>query len=641
MSIFAQGNATSRGVEEDILVPLRARLTTISTFLDSAAPPLCIADGEGPPPLASAASAAAEDAEFRSRSRALLEKLRREMVQLEGVFRRIDDAEKGIRYSFDPVEQHLDDALETLDAERIHAGLLAVDAGIDAIKTTIRAAYNIPCDGGGGDGYEYLTTPPTQPSAPGTATAMTTKMCDIRHGPQMSHLRLAVGSLEARLRSCALCLAAFPEGAVIKKRLLLHWWLAEGFVGSAEEGKRRFDELVDKGFIIPAPAPTALCATVHRCTVRPWMRDLLSSVAKRNGFLELNAGDVAFARRACLQGGGKAQQPTGFSAAVRAIYNIGHKYVELDERWFAGKKDLRVLQLGQWREFSAPEQIDNPMDSHIEISGVERLRDMGSCRNLRYISFRGISRIESLPDSIGKLRELQVLDLRACHNLEELGQGIAKLDKLEYLDLSECHLLVSMPKGLGQLTRLEILKGFVVANSNSRDFCHLNELTKLEKLRKLGIVIGKMAMPLEDEFLKLGEFKALESLRISWGVLSSDKNGTTEASRRHSVATMNYALPPNLKKLDLHCFPFADLAQWVRPTGVKKLYIRGGKLATLGASEEKWEAEVLRLRFLRHLQCDFDRLQRLFRKLKPENTEIHQCPNFIHGNDIGEFTEIE
>ncbi|CAL4886600.1 unnamed protein product [Urochloa decumbens] len=494
MSTLAQGNSTSCSVEEEIIVPLLARLTAVSTLLDSIGP--AGREGHPPPPPAYADSDAS-----KLGARELLEKVRREMVRLEGVFRRIDDADKRIRYSFDPVEQHLDDALqyEPPDAERIHTGLIAVDAGISAIKASIREAYNVllPCGGGGGDDDDCcFAAPPTQSQLPlrgaGPANGvvvMTKKMGEIQRGPQMSHLRLAVGSLEARLRGCALCLAAFPEGAVIKKRLLLHWWLAEGFVRSAVEGKSRFDELVSRGFIIPIPARNALCGTVHRCTVRPWMRGLLVSVAKRNGFLELNAGDVAFARRACL-----LQQPAaGFSAMVRAIYNVGQKYVELDDRWFSGNKDLRVLQLGQWREFSTREQIANPMDSHIEVSGVERLRDMESCKNLRYISFRGISRIETLPDSIGKLRELQVLDLRACHNLEELGQGITKLDRLEYLDLSECHLLAGMPKGLGQLTHLEILKGFVVANSNSRDFCHLNELTKLEKLRKLGIVIGKMA----------------------------------------------------------------------------------------------------------------------------------------------------
>ncbi|KAL6654349.1 hypothetical protein ACP70R_007814 [Stipagrostis hirtigluma subsp. patula] len=638
MSVLAQGSATSRAVEEEILVPLLARLTAISALLDSAAPPSGPAERETPPLPASSVASNAEHAKLRAGARALLDKVRREMVQLEGVFRRIDDAERRIRYSFDPVERHLDDALqhEPPDAGRIHAGLLAVDAGIGAIKASIREAYSLSCYQDGGGGEESIAAPPAQAplAAPGASMVMARKMAEMRHGPQMSHLRLAVGGLEERLRGCVLCLAAFPDGAVIKKRLLIHWWLAEGFVRSAGEGKTRFDELVAKGFVIPS-APSAFCGTDHRCTVRPWMRDLLLSVARRNGFLELNAGDHASARRACLRGGGgrKAMQ-SGFSAAVRAIYNIGQKYVELDDRWFVGgKKDLRVLQLGQWREFTAGEQIADPMDSHIEVSGVERLRDMDSCKNLRYVSFRGISGIESLPDAIGKLRELVVLDLRACHNLEELGQGITKLDRLEYLDLSACHLLAGVPKGLGQLTRLEVLKGFVVANSNIRDLCHLSELTRLQKLRKLGIVVGKMAVPAEDEFLKLGEFKALQSLKISWGVLKSAKNGCAETS---PMAKMKYALPPNLTKLDLHCFPLADFAQWVRPAAVKKLYVRGGKLATLG-DEEGWEAEVLRLRFLSDLQCDHRRLRRQFSKLKPENTEIHECPNFIP--DVGESAE--
>ncbi|KAK8447712.1 hypothetical protein SEVIR_8G135001v4 [Setaria viridis] len=89
------------------------------------------------------------------------------------------------------------------------------------------------------------------------------------------------------------------------------------------------------------------------------------------------------------------------------------------------------------------------MDSHIEVSGVKGLRDMGSCRNLRSISFRGISMLESLPDSFGKLRELQVLDLRACHNLEELGQGITKLDRLEF-----CEDLLQLCKPSSQQRRL-------------------------------------------------------------------------------------------------------------------------------------------------------------------------------------------
>ena len=39
-----------------------------------------------------------------------------------------------------------------------------------------------------------------------------------------------------------------------------------------------------------------------------------------------------------------------------------------------------------------------------------------------YLSLRGISGIEELPESTGKLENLIILDLRACHNLEKLPQ---------------------------------------------------------------------------------------------------------------------------------------------------------------------------------------------------------------------------
>jgi len=207
MSVLAHGNATSRGVEEDILVPLLARLANLSALLDSNASPSDPTDGQAPPPPIPASSAA-EDAKLRARCRALLEKVRRDMVQLERVFRRIDDAEKRIRYSFDPGEQHLDDALQhdPPDAERIHAGLLAVDAGVGSIKACIREAYNIPCECDDDGESSSSTTSPSQSQVsapPGTATVMTNKMGEIRHGPQMSHLRLAVGGLDERLRGCA------------------------------------------------------------------------------------------------------------------------------------------------------------------------------------------------------------------------------------------------------------------------------------------------------------------------------------------------------------------------------------------------------------------------------------------------------
>ncbi|OQU76589.1 LOW QUALITY PROTEIN: hypothetical protein SORBI_3010G170500 [Sorghum bicolor] len=388
MSVPAHGNATSLAVEEDILVPLLAPLPT-SAPCSNRTHRLLV-----PVPLTAKdrrrrrlRRSAAEDAKLRARCRALLEKVRQDMVQLERVFRRIDDVEKRIRYSFDPVEQHLDDALQheqPADAAQIHARLLVVDAGIGSIKAAIRESYNIrsECgddDGGwaGGEGEPSTASPSRSQVSCATMVMTTNRMGEIRHGPQMSHLRLAVGSFEARLRGCVLCLAAFPEGAVIKKRMLLHWWVAEGFVRSADEGKSRFDELI----------------------AQLWRR--------------------RFAHRACLRGG-KAQQQeaAGFRAVVRAIY-IQHR-AEVRRALVRRQEGPARAEARAAPPSRSP--AGSPMDSHIEVSDVERFRDMESCRNLTYVSFWGISRIEFLPSSIGKLRQLQVLDLRACHNLEELGE---------------------------------------------------------------------------------------------------------------------------------------------------------------------------------------------------------------------------
>jgi CHAD domain-containing protein len=39
-----------------------------------------------------------------------------------------------------------------------------------------------------------------------------------------------------------------------------------------------------------------------------------------------------------------------------------------------------------------------------------------------YLSLKGISKIEKLPQSVGKIRDLKILDLKDCHNLQKMPQ---------------------------------------------------------------------------------------------------------------------------------------------------------------------------------------------------------------------------
>lgn len=430
--------------------------------------------------------------------------------------------------------------------------------------------------------------------------------CGVQH-----HLRLAINSLDTRLKRCLLCLAVFPENTVVKKRLLIHWWIGEGMVKSVPEGKEVFDQLaVDRGFIAPLARPS--CDRFHSCMVPPWVRRLLVSSARSSAFLDLDArgnpkNSLARMRRACLSAGKPSH---GFRADVHTIYNVDQRYIVLDQTWFKGLEALSTLQLGTWRDHDY-----DPVAHHIELTNEALLRDVGACRNLRYLSLRGISRIDVLPDSVGKLCNLVILDLRSCHNLVVLSKEIKSLVSLEYLDVSGCYLLAEMPKGIGKLTKLQVIKGFVVANSNSKDPCRLNEMRNLTNLRKLSVVIGATARPEEGELRVFADLGALLTLTVTWGGLTLEKAATRSTA---AAACTAFALPPGLNKLELRCYPLPEFPSWADPdvlTSLKKLYIRGGMLRALGENSG-WKVQILRARFLKHLNYSSSVLRSTYSELK-------------------------
>ncbi|THU47977.1 hypothetical protein C4D60_Mb09t21360 [Musa balbisiana] len=172
------------------------------------------------------------------------------------------------------------------------------------------------------------------------------------------------------------------------------------------------------------------------------------------------------------------------------------------------------MQLGRWKE--------SDQKHHIEVKNDEFLKGIDNCKSLRYMSLRGVSRVETLPESIGKLTELMVLDLRACHNLEKLPEAIGSAKKLQFLDVSDCFLLDKMPKSIANLSDLEVLKGFLlISDPGDKHVCHLHELAKLTKLRKLSINIGSRIA--EKELENVGELKKITTLIITWAVVTEKK----------------------------------------------------------------------------------------------------------------------
>lgn len=442
-----------------------------------------------------------------------------------------------------------------------------------------------------------------------------------------------------QLKVCSLCLSVFPENSIIKKRPLIYWWIGEGMVTKtsrkiAEEvGEDVFKELINEGFLIPKSENSS--PSVNSCIVHPWARRMLILMAKTLRFFGFNSIGVPLNcyRRAFLLSGSRDSYNT-ITEDTLTVFNVSEQYLGFKPDWLSKLNKVEVLQLGRWQ---------NSVKHHIEVENEElvvvsrkkkkvkyevSLSGLGTQTCLKYLSLRGVSRINTLPRSIINLISLEILDLKACHNLEKLPSDISSLRNLTHLDVSDCYLLESMPKGIEELSALQVLKGFVIGNTRKNP-CKLSDLTQLESLRKLSIRIGNEALG-EGEFSSLKDFKALQILVISWGIVSS-KSSTEAAVRSLSV-------PPNLRKIDLRCAPLATKPHWLGPdklTSLEKLYIRGGDLSSLDDHDEKnWKVKILILKYLKNLKVDKIKLDAMFPELEYLEIKCNKIDRDRYDQDI-------
>ncbi|XP_030528898.1 disease resistance RPP13-like protein 4 [Rhodamnia argentea] len=481
--------------------------------------------------------------------------------------------------------------------------------------------------------------------------------------------------LDRRSKLCLLCFSVFPENAVLRKRLLVNWWIGEGLAdsdGASVDGI--FKELIAKGFV----EPVLKKRKVTGFKMDPLVRFAVIAIAEKVGFFGFNAmgvptEDFSWSYRACLvrtEGESSRERLTKKEndlEKLRTIFNVNDPYPDFKLDWFSKLKNLNVLYLGSWQDFAK---------HHIEVEGTEFLKGLKLMKHLQFLSLQGISRITDLPDSICKLTSLKILDLNACHNLELLPKNIGALKKLTHLDISQCYLLDHIPKELSSLTQLQVLKGFVIGDSISTDSCTLEELKGLMKLRKLSIYTGRENFPTNDELKVLEGFQYLQKLTIAWGgkpskdeqnenstqpnysaksstadsVKMGDKTNSTKtqqdnisgppqpaqtapARRKLSRAlAFKGRLPtetssPNagdmsgLEKLELQCFPGTAAPAWLiegKLKPVKCLYISGGNLQELGTIQREritWEVRILCLKFLSELKMDWGDLQKSFPNL--------------------------
>ncbi|KAJ8459089.1 hypothetical protein OPV22_032015 [Ensete ventricosum] len=566
----------------------------------------------------------------------LFDKIGRDVRDMEDVFRRAERWEKDVVSDFGVVARRVDDILEedcTL-LPKFQSKLRVIGAEISDLRGRVTPPLQLPpLDSSAAASSESLPSmfSSLQASQEWRRLELDNKIFE---SSAISNLLVSYENLDLQLKLCLLCFSVFPENALLKKRLMIYWWIGEGLVTprkgkTAEEmGEDCLRKLIMNGMVEPVLRKRS--SAVEYCKLHPWTRRMLISVARRNQFFDFDSdgvprSDFSVSRHACLvtaRGGDSQQTPSrgqsNASELLIALFNVDDQYLRLDKSWFSEMRKIKVLQLGRWQRQAK---------YHIEVESTEFLEGLKGFKHLSYLSFQGISRITELPASIGKASNLRILDLRACHNLEKLTSGITNLTKLTHLDVSECHLLEFIPKGISSLSELQVLKGFVVGDSRSKHPCRLNELAKLEKLRKLSMIIGNKVTVTEDELGDLKSCRALRSLTITWIVLPP-KKAVSRLTRMASMIMTSLSLPVGLEKLDLRCFPGKVAPEWLNPAALrslKRLYLRGGTLRRLGPEPfpTTWNVEVLRLKFLSELEVEWSQIRASFPGLA--YLEIFQC----------------
>ncbi|OWM86413.1 hypothetical protein CDL15_Pgr021500 [Punica granatum] len=432
-------------------------------------------------------------------------------------------------------------------------------------------------------------------------------------------------SLDLQLKLCLLCFAVFPEQAVIKKRVMSYWWIGEGLLDPAVKKQKTtagdvLGELAAKDFIQPIVKKRRLGAKSYR--MHPIVRFMVINLAKEANFFDFDSkgyatADFSKSHRACLVKSEHGswqhalENPDINFDKLHTLFNVNEAFLDFKLDWFLRMTNVNVLSLGRWK--GSP-------NHHIEVEGTEFFKGLRGMKHLKFFSLQGISRIFELPGSIGELYKLKILDLRACHNLESLPDSISSLKELTNLDASGCYLLDSLPKGIGSLSKLEVLMGFVINDRKQGSSCTLNDLVKLRKLRKLGIVTMRKSFPQQKERWWLRRLGALKKLKISWGGKSFSSTSSKDA---RTSTTRDLGLPDGLEKLDLECYPLENPPGWLSPGKLRNLnalYIRGGNLHCLckdpkGDGDPKWTVKILRLKYLNEFRMNWIELRDSFPKL--------------------------
>uniref|UniRef100_A0ACD5WQ80 Uncharacterized protein n=1 Tax=Avena sativa TaxID=4498 RepID=A0ACD5WQ80_AVESA len=362
-------------------------------------------------------------------------------------------------------------------------------------------------------------------------------------------LSLSYLDLPHYMRACLLYLSAYPEDGIIRKKSLIHKWMAEGFIrevegqSTYEVGKAYFNDLINRSLIQPVGLnhfnDQELFGEVMACRVHDIIHDFITCKAKEENFMT-SFGDAEHVGKHKVRRLSIMSRDNGMATVPGDLSHV---------------RSLSVLGYA-WQNFAC----DFPV---LRVLDIERCRDLANIEKfllLKYLRLGASCSIPEIPKEIGKLKYLETLDMRGV-TVRKLPSTMTQLQRLSRLYAN--FQPVCFSDGIiGQLQSLEELEHVDVSETELEKF--LQELGQLTKLRTLSVYVERSKLSRKvDNVRFLGTL--ISSSNLHHLTISYDADCATQCLL--SLESWRPVNPVSLRKICIYDYSIDKVPNWMISLG--------------------------------------------------------------------------
>ncbi|KAI5342713.1 hypothetical protein L3X38_010589 [Prunus dulcis] len=391
--------------------------------------------------------------------------------------------------------------------------------------------------------------------------------CDI-----LPALGLSYHYLSSQLKRCFVYCSIFPKNYEFKKEGVVQFWMAEGLIPKAENGKsieavarKYFDELLARSLFQKS--------SKSGFTMHDLINDLAMFMCKAF-CLRLEGGESHYVEKVRhfsyamerfdaapkFKPLHRAKFMRTFLPILLNFFSISYVTEKVLQELLPSLRCLRVLSLSRYHNVTVlPDSIANLIHlRYLDLSctSIERLPGvLCNLYNLQTLLLSNCSLLLELPADIRKLINLQKLTLGGCSSLNKLPAGMKELTNLHHLDVSGTK-IEEMPVQMGRLKSLRTLTAFVVGKSTGSGIRELREFPQLRG--KLSILKLQNVVDARDALhANMKHKKDLKELEFSWGAEDAD-----DSQKEKDVLDK---LQPcvNLEKLTIKFYGGTNFPNWL------------------------------------------------------------------------------